>query len=59
MRDNFEKMLVSRVGLPPVIVVNGDVGGPVVIEIKICPTDGNARTGIEKEGGVRKRGPSS
>jgi hypothetical protein len=55
MRDNFEKMLVSRVRLPPVIVVDGDVGGPVIIKIEICPTDGYARAGMEKEGGVRKR----
>ena len=58
MGDNFEKMLVSRVGLPPVIVVDGDVGGPVIIEIKICPSDGNASTGVEEKSGVRKRGPS-
>jgi len=55
MRDNFEKMLVSRVRLPPVIVIDGDVGGPVIIKIKICPTDGNARAGMEKKGGVRER----
>ena len=58
MRDNFEKMLVGRVGLPPVIVVNGDVGGPVIIEIQICPSDGDANTGVEEKSGVRKRGPS-
>ena len=56
--DDIEKMLVGSIGLPPVIVVNGDVGGPVIIEIKICPSDGNASTGVEKKGGVRKRGPS-
>ena len=54
MRDNFEKMLVSGVRLPPVVVVDGDVGGPVIIKIKICPTDGYARAGMEKEGGVRR-----
>ena len=55
MRDNFEKMLVSRVSLPPVVVVDGDVGGPVIIKIEIGSTDGYARAGMEKEGGVRER----
>ena len=55
MRDNFKEMLVSRVRLPPVVVVDGDVGGPVIIKIKICPTDGYARAGMEKKGGVRER----
>jgi hypothetical protein len=58
MGDDIEKMLVGSIGLPPVIVVNGDVGGPVIIEIKICPSDGNANTGVEEKSGVRKRGPS-
>jgi hypothetical protein len=55
MRDNLEKVLVSRVRIPPVIVVNRNVGGPVIIKIEICSSDGYARAGMEKEGGVRRR----
>ena len=55
MRDNFKEMLVSRVRLPPVVVVDGDVRGPVVVKIEVCSADGYARAGMEKEGGVRRR----
>jgi hypothetical protein len=55
MGDNFKKMLVSRVRLPPVVVVDGDVRGPVVVKIEVGSTDGYARAGMEKEGGVRRR----
>ena len=58
IRNNIGKMLISDITLPPVIVINGDVRGPVVVEVKICPADRNASTGVEKEGGIRKRGPS-
>ena len=48
IRNNIGKMLVSNITLPPVIVINGDVRGPVIVEIKICPADRNASTGVEK-----------
>ena len=56
--NNISKMLISDITLPPVIVINGDVRGPVVVEVKICPADRNASTGVEKESGIRKRGSS-
>ena len=56
--NNISKMLISDITLPPVIVINGDVRGPVVVEVKIFPADRNASTGVEKESGIRKRGPS-
>ena len=56
--NNISKMLVSDITLPPVIVINRDVGGPVVVEVEICPTDRNASAGIEEKSGVGKRGPS-
>ena len=58
MGDNIGKMLVGNITLPPVIVINRDVRGPVIVEIKICPADRNASTGVEKKSGIRKRGPS-
>jgi hypothetical protein len=58
MGDNIDKMLVGNIALPPVVVINRDVGGPVIVEIKIRPSDGNASTGVEEKSGVRKRGPS-
>jgi hypothetical protein len=56
--NNIGKMLVGDVALPPVVVVDGDVRGPIIVEIKICPADRNASAGIEKKSGIRKRGSS-
>ena len=56
--NNIGKMLVSDIALPPVVVINGDVRGPIVVEVKIGPADRNASTGVEKESGIRKRGSS-
>ena len=55
MRDNFKEMLISRVRLPPVVVVDGDVRGPVVIKIEVSSANGYASAGMEKEGEVRRR----
>jgi hypothetical protein len=51
-------VLVPDVALPPVVVVDRDVGGPIIVKIKICPADRNASAGIEKKSGIRKRGSS-
>ena len=56
--NNIRKVLVPNVALAPVVVVDRDVGGPIIVEIKICPADRNASAGIEKKSGIRKRGSS-
>ena len=56
--NNIRKVLVPDVALPPVVVVDRDVRGPIIVETKICPADRNASAGIEKKSGIRKRGSS-
>jgi hypothetical protein len=56
--NNIRKVLVPDVALPPVVVVDRDVGGPIIVKIKICPADRNASASVEKESGIRKRGSS-
>ena len=55
--DN-RKVRIPDITIPQVIIVNRDVRGPVIVEIKIRPSDGNASTGVEKKSGIRKRGSS-
>ena len=52
--DN-RKVRIPDVTIPPVIIVNRDVRGPIIVKIKICPADRNASTGVEKKGGIRER----
>ena len=56
--NNSRKVLIPDVAIPPVIVVDRDVRGPIIVKIKICPADRNASAGIKKKGGIRKRGSS-
>ena len=53
--DDNRKVRVPSVVSAPVIIVNRDVRGPIIVKIKICPADRNASTGVEKKGGIRER----
>ena len=52
--DN-RKVRIPDVTIPPVIIVNRDVRGPIIVKIKIGPAGRNASTGVEKKGGTRER----
>ena len=55
--DN-RKVRIPSVVSAPVIVVDRDARGPIIVKVKVRPADGNASTGVEEKSGVRKRGPS-
>ena len=55
--DN-RKVRIPDVTIPPVIIVDRDVRGPIIVKIKIGPADRNASASVEKKSGIRKRGSS-
>ena len=56
--DDNRKVRVPSVVGAPVIVVDKDIRGPIIVKVKVRPADGNASPGVEKKGRIRERGSS-
>ena len=55
--DNCE-VRVPNVIRSPVVVIDRNVRGPIIVKVKIRPANGNASPGVEKKGRIRERGSS-
>ena len=56
--DDNRKVRVPSDVSAPVVVIDRNVRGPIIVKVKVRPADGNASPGVEKKSRIRERGSS-